>query len=137
MTPRWIQILTCTILAGLLLSCGGVSQKDCSDQQIVDAIKAKIKADSTLSSQMQTINVTAENGYVEVFGWTADDKSWEKVKGYVTGTECVVGKPKYTQFLKQKPPENHYLRPSAGGSCVPGTKKCGEICIPEGEKCNI
>lgn len=136
MTKRSFCITLCISLFLLMLSCGGNSLRDCSDESIVKNIYAQISANKDLSSQIKTIDVTSENGKVKVIGWTIDDKSWKLFKSLVEKTECVVGSD-LNGLLKQRPPENHPLRPTPGDSCVPGTVRCGDLCIPEGERCNI
>jgi hypothetical protein len=118
------------------LSVNSVSGEDCentpeSNQAIVDSVYEKIKANKSLAGQISHINVTSTNLAVKIEGWADSKKDYDKVVEYALAAPCarVVN---VNNFQEEKPSEN--LMPS---SCAPGTKQCGDICIPDNDICSI
>lgn len=114
-----------------------VSAQTCdtvTDEQLVADIYAKIKADKGLASQISHINVAAINRAVKLQGWANSKNDYDKVVQIVTDTNCV-RVINVNLFEEAPPPTGSSLR-STGG-CAPGTKPCGDVCIPEGDSCNI
>lgn len=111
--------------------CEGVT-----DAKITSDIIAKIKNDKSLSTQMRHINVSVTNAAVKLQGWTDTKKDYDRLVGFAAGTSCV--RVVNVNDLQEAPPAaNSNQRLGAGGGCASGTKPCGDICIPEGDSCNI
>lgn len=115
------------ILLTLALSVGVHAQKkkDCSattDADIVKAIYDQMK--KKYDDQIIHINVRSKDGVVTIEGWTTTDKIKAKIGEIARKVKCV----------KQV---NNTLTTSISGGCTIGQKKCGAICIPEEETCNI
>ena len=110
----------------LAFSLGTYAQKtDCSkitDDGIVDSIYAKIRA--KYESQMKHINVRISDGVVTLEGWVTTKGVKKDIGKFAKKTGCV------------KSVENN-LTIGVGGGCGPGTKPCGDICIPSAQVCNI
>ncbi len=106
-----------------------------TDAYLVMEITAAIKADSKLAPQMSHINVSSVYRAVKLYGWTDTRDDYDKVYSIVSNTKCVK-LINVNLFEKTPPPANSPLRPQAGG-CGPGTKACGDICIPDNEICSI
>lgn len=110
----------------MIFNLGIYAQKtDCStttDEQIVDSIYEKIKA--KYEGQMNHINVRIKDGIVTLEGWATTKSVKKEIEKYAKKTSCV-----------KKVVNN--LTIGVGGGCGPGMKKCGTICIPSGETCNI
>jgi hypothetical protein len=107
----------------------------CTDDQIVANVNKQLAADKGLATQMSHINVVSVNGAVKLEGWTNAKSDYDRVVSIVSGTACVK-LINVNLFEPVPPPSNSTLR-SAGGSCATGTKPCGDVCIPEGDSCNI
>jgi len=106
-----------------------------SDAEIVANIYEKINNDGGLKSQVSHINVVglASLSSVKFQGWTNNKSDYEKVIGIALSLKCL--KVNVNQFEPVPPAENSQLRVESG--CAPGTKVCGDVCIPEGDPCNI
>jgi hypothetical protein len=105
-----------------------------TDAEIVADIYAKIKADKTLLSQVSHVNVISLYAAVKFQGWADSQKSYDKIVAIGMNEACVrLVNP--NEFLAAPPPLDSATR-SAGG-CSSGTKQCGDVCIPEGDMCNI
>ena len=106
-----------------------------TDAQIVADIYGKIKADSGLASQVSHINVVGVAGLatVKLQGWADNQNDFDKVKDIAMSLKCL--KLNVNGFEPAPPPANSPERSSKG--CAPGTKPCGDVCIPEGDPCNI
>jgi len=125
----------------VMLTAGASSQKvlgqDCSqvtDPMIVQSILSRIQNDSGLSKQMSHINVQSTFQAVKLQGWTDKTSDFTKVIDIVRTTSCV-RVINVNAFEPTPPDEGSNFR--AVGGCVKGTKACGDICIPEGDSCNI
>lgn len=112
--------------------------QDCTsttDAQLVTEILDKIKASSALAPQLSHINVAAVNAAVRLHGWTDKKSDYDKLIDIISGTKCVK-LINVNHFEETPPPPQSPLRKSAE-VCPSGTKPCGELCIPEGDSCNI
>lgn len=106
-----------------------------TDAQLVDEIYAKFKAHGDLAKQLSHINVISINRVIKLQGWTDSKGDYKDAFNIVASTKCVVMI--NVQLFRDSPPaEGDSLKPGAGG-CQAGTKPCGDICIPEGDTCNI
>jgi len=98
---------------------------DCTqvtDTETVKAIYDKIKV--KYASQISHINVRIKGNVVTLEGWATTKSVKKEIEKYAKKTNCV-----------KKVVNN--LSIGVGGGCGPGQKKCGDICIDEGEDCNI
>lgn len=123
------SIIRITLLAfSLMLICsvGTLAQKaDCSkttDAVIVDAIYAKMKV--KYEAQMSHVNIRSKAGVVTLEGWVTTKSVKKDIEKLAKKTGCV------------KSVMNN-LTIGVGGGCGPGTKPCGDTCIPTSETCNI
>ncbi len=128
MTLRTTLKLGLAIFALILgLNTGISAQKvDCNtvgDEQIVKSIydQMKVKHDN----QILHVNVRSSGRIVTLEGWATTKKVRGEIEKMAKKAPCVNKK------LKNQ------LKIGAGGGCGAGTKRCGTICIPEAEECNI
>lgn len=112
----------------------GQCEKD-ADSQIVADIYDGIKADKGLASQISHINVISTNGAVKLQGWADNQSSYEKINEIALKTNCIK-LVNVNDFAETPPPTGDRLRSGPAG-CASGTKPCGDICIPEGDACNL
>lgn len=106
-----------------------------TDAQLVEEIYTKFKAHGDLAKQLSHINVISINRVIKLQGWTDSKGDYKDAFNIVASTKCVVMI--NVQLFRDSPPaEGDSLKPGAGG-CHTGTKPCGDICIPEGDTCNI
>lgn len=124
-----VIVSICAIAQPALAQC-----EKMSDADIVANIYGRINADSGLASQVSHINVigVAELSTVKLQGWTNSQSDYEKVRQFGLDLKCKVNE---NQFAPVAPPEGSAQR--AAGGCAAGTKACGDVCIPEGDPCNI
>jgi hypothetical protein len=129
-----LSVKTLIVIFSLILICSteAVAQSnnnkkpDCAqitDQAIVAAIYDKIRV--KYADQMRRINVRVKDKVVTIEGWV-------KSKGVVKDIEKMAKKVKCV-----KSPVVNNLKVGISGGCLPGQKKCGDICIPNEETCNI
>jgi BON domain len=129
MTYKSIMKMALMVFSFTLLFSIESFAQDCSkmtDDQIVQAIYDKIKV--KYPDRMQRINVRIKDKVVTIEGWVTSTKAKKEIEGYATKIKCV---------KKGKFKVENKLGTSIPGGCTPGTKPCGSICIPEGERCNI
>lgn len=116
-----------------------VSAQDCTtvtDDALVTTILGQIKSDSLLAPQMPHIVVGSVNRFVKLQGWTDTQRGYERLYSIVSNTSCV--KAINVNNMSATPPApGSPQRPSPSGGCAPGTKVCGEVCIPEGDTCSM
>lgn len=106
-----------------------------TDAQLVEEIYTKFKAHGDLAKQLSHINVISINRVIKLQGWTDSKGDYKDAFNIVASTKCVVMI--NVQLFRDSPPaEGDSLKPGAAG-CHTGTKPCGDICIPEGDTCNI
>lgn len=110
----------------LLFNIAASAQKtDCSKTTDADTVKAiydKIKV--KYAGQMSHINVRIKDNIVTLEGWATTKGVRKEIEKYAKKTNCV-------KKVVNK------LTIGVSGGCGPGTKQCGDICIPSGEDCNI
>lgn len=106
-----------------------IAQRNCqstSDAEIVAAIHEKIKADKRFDGQWRHINVSSRDRIVTVRGW---------VKGRVQANDLVKFA-RTTRCVRRVISRNlRTFRSTAG--CLPGQKRCGDICIERNQECNL
>ena len=111
----------------LAFNLGTFAQKvDCSqttDAMIVDAIYAKMTV--KYEAQMNHVNVRSKDRAVVIEGWVTTKAAKKDIEKLAKKVGCV------------KQPVVSNLTIGIGGGCGPGTKPCGDICIPTSEPCNI
>ena len=105
-----------------------------TDAQIVAHIYGKINEDSGLKSQISHINVVgaASLAAVKLQGWANNQSDFDKVRNIAAGLKCL--KVNVNNFEPAPPATDSPQRAARG--CAPGTKPCGDICIPDGDPCN-
>ena len=111
------------------LPSSGQRQNDCrstTDAEIVAAIHEKIKADKRFDDQWRHINVTSRNRIVTIRGWVKGRVQVNDVIKYARTTRCV-----------RRVISNHFRTYRSSGSCGPGMKRCGDICIERNQECNL
>lgn len=123
-----------TITIGAIARPAFAQCEKVTDSQIVSAIYAKIKADKGLAAQIPHINVVAVNGVVKFQGWADRKADYDKIVGFASETSCV-RLVNVNNFAETPPAAGNALR--AAGGCSAGTKPCGDVCIPDGDPCNI
>lgn len=110
----------------MIFNIGAFAQKtDCSkmtEAEIVKSIydKMKVKYDD----QIIHINVRVKDNVVTLEGWATTKKVKKEIEKIAKKTDCV-----------KKVVNN--LTIGVSGGCGPGQKRCGGICIPSDETCNI
>ena len=105
------------------------AQRGCratTDAEIVSAIHEKIKADRRFDEQWSHINVSSRDRVVRLRGWVEGRAQVRALTRYAAATRCV--KRVINKNLR------HFL--STAG-CLPGQKRCGDLCIDQDEDCNI
>ncbi|MBP6004618.1 MAG: BON domain-containing protein [Pyrinomonadaceae bacterium] len=124
----------------LLISVGAALQpvsaqcEKVTDQQIVFSIYAKIKNDKDLASQVTHINIVSINSAVKLQGWADNKNDFDSIVDIAMDTICV-RVVNLNNFLDAPPAADNAFRSAKG--CASGTKACGDVCIPEGDVCNI
>ena len=110
----------------LMLMCSlGAKAQDCcqmTDAELVDFVYAKLKP--KYADQLNHVNIRIKDRVVTVEGWVAKDKMKIDIEKILRKIKC----------LKSV---TNTLKIGVGGGCPPGTKPCGDTCIPEAETCNI
>lgn len=108
-----------------------------TDAQVVADVYAKIAEDKGLASQVSHINVVplVALSTVKLHGWTNNQSDYDKVRNIATSSNCF--KVNVNDFEPAPPPEGDRMRAAPGGGCALGYKQCGDLCIPEGDACNI
>lgn len=103
------------------------SQTNCSktiDADIVKAIKEQFEANAEIKEQMSHINISVKGRVVTLEGWLDGKESVANAIAITKKIKCVK---KVFSRLKEK----------GGGSCGPGQKACGDICIDKRSVCNL
>jgi hypothetical protein len=96
-----------------------------TDAEIVAAVQEKIKADKRFDDQWRHINVSSRNRIVTLRGWVKGPVQARDLIKYARTTRCV----------RRVNSEN--LKSFRIGGCLPGMKKCGDICIDRNQDCNL
>lgn len=135
MTKKMTSVLFTLVFLFTITAAGfGQCEKN-ADSQIVADIYAEIKGDKGLASQISHINVISVNAAVKLQGWADDQSSYDRVNDIALKTTCVK-LVNVNSFAETPPPAGDRLRSGPAG-CAAGTKPCGDICIPEGDACNL
>lgn len=119
-----ISMLIFSVLISFNISAAAQSG-DCenmTDDQIVAEIYGYIE--KKYKDHMNHVNVRSNDGVVTLEGWAAGNKKRANIEKFAKKVKCVKS---VVNDLANK----------AGGGCNPGYKKCGTICIPNAEPCNI
>jgi hypothetical protein len=136
------------------LSVTPVIGQECPDtveanQAIVDSIINAIKnnKNTKLEPQLSHINISSKNRVVKIQGWADNKKNRKAIYDIANGATCrkmvydalfAVGQAAYDKLMKDRKAEDPFaaqqMRISA--DCPDGGKKCGDICIDEGDPCN-
>ncbi len=109
--------------------CGSVT-----DAQILADVYAGIKADTGLAQQASHVNVVVTNSVVKFYGWADSQKDQEDIVDIAMNMKCV-RMVNANKLQETPPPAGDALRSVNG--CSSGTKPCGDVCIPDGDSCNI
>ncbi len=134
------SFLTFSMLAIAFFATAGsnrVGAQTCpkTDEETVTAIVEAIKSDSVLAPQLSHIVVASVNKFVKLQGWTDNSKSYQRLMDLVREVGCPTAV-NVNRFEETPPPADSPLRPQPGG-CGPGTKPCGDVCIPDGDTCSV
>lgn len=102
-----------------------------TNNAIVNSLYEKIKGNKDLAPQISHINISSTNLAIKIQGWADSKKDYDKIIEYALKTDCarVVN---VNNFNEEKPKSI-----AKGQGCAPGTKQCGDICIPDNDVCNI
>lgn len=125
MTKRSMMKIALAVFSLILFSGVTASAQYCptpDDAAIVKEIMDKMKP--KYKSQMRHVNVRSKDGVVTLEGWVT-------TKSVRSAIERIAGSTKCVRSITNK------LGVGIRSGCGPGQKKCGEICIPTGESCNI
>lgn len=95
-----------------------------ADADLVKTIKEAFAADPQIKDQMRHLNVSVKNRVVTLEGWLDGNPLIRKAVVMVKKTKCV------RRVISK-------LRPRGGGSCGPGQRPCGDICIDKNSECTI
>ncbi len=135
MTSVFFTFVFLVTLIALSSPAFGQCEKN-ADSQIVAEIYNNIKNDKGLASQISHINVISTSGAVKLQGWANDQSSYDRVNEIALKTTCVK-LVNVNAFAETPPPAGDSMRSGGGVGCASGTKPCGDICIPEGDACNL
>lgn len=127
-------VFTVLISVGAALQPVFAQCEKVTDRQIVAGIYARIKNDKDLASQATHINVVSINSAVKLQGWADNPNDYDTIVDFAMNADCV-RVVNVNNFLDAPPATDNALRSSKG--CASGTKACGDVCIPEGDVCNI
>jgi len=144
-------------------SISRVSAQECSDNEetdkaITEEIYSAIKnhRNKKLAKQLSHLNVSSKNRVIKLQGWAENSKLKKKIIDIANNATCrkmvysalfTVGEAAYTDIIKKRNAEltakitaDGGAAPLSmmrlGGDCPDGGKKCGDICIDDGDPCN-
>lgn len=103
------------------------SQTNCAkttDEDLVKTIREKLEAVAEFKDQMQHVNISVNKRVVTLEGWLDGKEAVAQAIALAKKTKCVK---RVVSKLKEK----------GGGSCGPGQKPCGDICIDKKSLCTI
>jgi osmotically-inducible protein OsmY len=101
------------------------AKMDCATATAADIAKAiNDKIPAKYAAQKKHINVSVKDGVVNLRGWVTTNSAKKEIEKLAKGTACV----KRVQ---------NWLGVGVKTGCGPGMQKCGDICIPADETCNI
>lgn len=128
MSKLTVRMMMATAFVALFWGADAAfAQTNCSkitDAEIVQAIKQQFETDAEIKDQMQHLNVSVKKRAVTLEGWLDGKTLIAKAAAISKKTKCV----KKTVSR---------LRETGGGSCGPGQKPCGGICIDQKSDCTI
>ncbi len=99
------------------------------DKQIEQAIRISINEDADLRRQFKHINYDSKFCEIRLHGWIDTWANFKKLHERINGVDGV-GKIHLLKFDVRS-------TSAAVEECRPPFKKCGELCIPEDDDCNI
>lgn len=128
MTRKSIMKTALALFALLLLSNVAVSAQKTAcpnpaDADIVKTIYDRMKKKTKLDQQIMQVNVTSRDGVVTLKGWARSPKDKKEIEKIARKMNC--GKAVVNELA------------DGPMGCSPGQKRCGTICIPQEEICNI
>ena len=95
-----------------------------TDDELTRNIMERLEAVPEIRRQMSHLNVSVKNRVVKLEGWLSNAGLVARARTIAKNTRCV-------RSVVSK------LKTRGGGSCGPGQKPCGDICIDKGSECNI
>ena len=127
-----LSTLSLALLLTLAFSVGqptAAQQKpakmDCATATEADIAKSIYEKISVkYANQKNHVNVSFKAGVVTLRGWVTTAAAKRAIEKFAKQTSCV-------KSVTSK------LAVGAKTGCGPGMKKCGDICIPDDENCNI
>ena len=129
-----VFLFTAVLMMGAFTLTSAAQTCESPDSKIVSDIYERIRNDKGLSPQTPHINVVSLYGAVKLQGWTDTQKDYDRLMDMVFGTSCVRLVNTHELSATPPPPESPIRM---GRGCSTGTKACGDLCIPEGDSCNI
>jgi hypothetical protein len=105
----------------------------CDDNTVKGQI-ANLLADKAYDSERRHINYFSKSCQVTLQGWVSTQDLWNKLVNDVKALRGVTGV-NTTNFYTNA--ASYPWKPTPGVGCPPGYKQCGDMCIPEGDDCNI
>lgn len=144
-------------------SIGRVSAQECADNEktdkaITEEIYAAIKnhRNKKLAKQLSHLNISSKNRVIKLQGWAENSKLKKRIIAIANKAKCrkmvysalfAVGEKAYADVIKKRNAELNakvaadggaapMFMMRAGGDCPDGGKKCGDICIDDGDPCN-
>lgn len=123
-------------------SLQSVSAQDCSKvtpDEILKDVTSLMEADSKLGPQMEHINISVVYRAVIFFGYTLNKGDDIRAQYIGLRGKCVLQSNinKLIDFVPTPGNDPYNMLRAPNGTCSAGTKPCGDICIPEGDSCNI
>jgi hypothetical protein len=129
-------------IASAFASNQAVKAQDCSkvtDEDILHGVEGRLKADSKIGPQMEHINLWVTNRVVIFYGYT--DNKGDDYRAQSIALKAACGGPvninKLLDYVPTPGNDPYNMLRAADGACASGTKPCGDICIPNGDTCNI
>src|SRR5947207_113453 len=123
--------LALLFVASLLASCTRRTQtpgaQDCAkvtDRRLARDYKRRVRADRQFNEQRRHINVNVKDRVVTLEGYAMGADAMTVLEKYAREVACV------TKVV------NRLTSASFSGSCGPGQKRCGDICIDQTSTCN-
>ena len=120
-----LAVFSLILFSGVTVSAQRTNCSKTTDDDIVKAIYAQMKKTPGLNKQIIHVNIRSNYGVVTLEGWATSRKIRTEIETIARKTKCVKSRQVVNELA---------LNPIG---CGPGTKKCGSICIPTEETCNI
>lgn len=138
--PSMSRFFVMAFLACLLMIAAAsetrIAAQSCenvTDAQLVSNIYGKFRQHHSLADQLMHVNVVAVDRVIRLQGWVNGESDYDRAVDFVSDTRCV----RLINVNLFESSEPATARLGKGGGCANGTKACGDICIPEGDSCNI